>query len=83
MYAATPPAAMAPIVPVLAARSCQRFQDVLFWVVAILAEDVAAEAAPEEADADPAAPMNAGKEVETLDRTFQIEEMFWYCEKAP
>jgi len=70
------------MVPVRAASSCHLFQDV-FCVVATWAEDAAAVAALEEADAEPAEPMSAGKEVETLESTFHIEEMFWYCEKAP
>ena len=83
MYAATPPAAMAPIVPVRAASNCHLFHDV-FWFVAICEEDAAAaEAAPVEAEDAAAEPMRAGREVETLERTFHIEEMFWYCEKAP
>jgi hypothetical protein len=73
---------MAPIVPVRAASSCHLFHDV-FWFVATWEEDAAAEAALVEADAEAAEPMRAGREVETLDRTFHIEEMFWYCEKAP
>ena len=48
------------------------------------AEDAAAvEAAVEVADEAAAEPISAGREVETEEKMFQIEEMFWYWEKAP
>tara|TARA_R110002060_G_scaffold30351_1_gene40767 strand:+ start:116 stop:373 length:258 start_codon:yes stop_codon:yes gene_type:complete len=66
MYAATPPATMAPYVPVRAASVCQRIQEDASAVVA----------RAEEVDA----PV---REEDTVEKMFQTELKFWYCENAP
>jgi hypothetical protein len=70
-------------VPVRAASSCQRFQDVFRLEATAEAEVAAVEAAVVLADEAAAEPMRAGREVETEEKMFQIEVMFWYWVKAP
>ncbi len=75
---------MAPMVPVLAASSCQRFHEVFGLEATAEAELAAAvEAAVVLAEEAAAEPRSAGREVETEEKMFQIEVMFWYWVKAP
>jgi hypothetical protein len=68
MYAATPPATIAPYVPVREASVCHLAHDAPCWApVARTWEEVKPPVKP----------------VETVEKRFQTELMFWYCEKAP